>query len=289
MTEAALARALTTSARAECNEADVLALEDALSKVCQRAVTSDPSFDAKAFSTYVGQALAETPSSMLVQELEARLLDEMATAFAASQGSKTAVLQIETIVRSKGPDWARRAGANAEDVIQQVMLRLLLPHEGEPPKILTYRGSAPLRVFLKVVITRAAVSMVRKNLLESSLSVSYEGAAGKDPELDALRQRYGDMFRLALREAVSSLGAAERVLLKLHYKQGVQVAELAKMHNLHRVSMSRRLSEIRERLFSMTKEIFSRTIPATDSEYASLVRLVKSDLDLQLSSLEDDE
>jgi RNA polymerase sigma-70 factor, ECF subfamily len=61
------------------------------------------------------------------------------------------------------------------------------------------------------------------------------------------------------------------------------------MHNLHRVSMSRRLSEIRERLFAMTKEIFSRTIPATDSEYASLVRLVKSDLDLQLSSLEDEE
>jgi RNA polymerase sigma-70 factor, ECF subfamily len=215
---------------------------------------------------------------------------DLCLAFMAGEGHTAATAELEQIIRKHCAGWIRATGSDPNDVMQQALSRLLVPEEGAARRILEYRGMAPLSSFLRIICTRMAISIARKTLQESNLSLSYEVVApGNDLELDALRARYREPFTVAMREALRALSPRNKTLLKLHFAKGVQVAALATMYNIHRVSMSRWIAEAKEELFTATKEGFKAEVHVTDSEFQSVLRVMRSELDLRLSTLREDE
>jgi RNA polymerase sigma-70 factor, ECF subfamily len=216
-----------------------------------------------------------------------RCLDDMLIAFEAGNGAAAAIAHISELIYEHASAWTRAASERRDDIVQAVLVRLLVAEGQLPPKILSYRGTAALRTFLKVVVTRASISEARTKVAQSSLSMSYKIVApAHDPEVEALRAKYGPQFRSALAATLAELSVDDRTLLKLHYRNGVNVNDLAVMQGVHRVTLSRRLSQIRDHVFQVTRERFRVLLQVSESEFASIVRLVASDIDLELSSVQ---
>jgi RNA polymerase sigma-70 factor, ECF subfamily len=236
------------------------------------------------FLTFVAECIKPDEPVMSINN---RCLDDMIIAFEAGNGQAPAIAYVSELIYEHASAWTRAASERRDDIVQAVLVRLLVAEGEVPPKILSYRGTAALRTFLKVVVTRASISEARTKVAQSSLSMSYKIVApAHDPEVEALRTKYGPQFRSALAATLAELAVDDRTLLKLHYRNGVNVNDLAVMQGVHRVTLSRRLSQIRDHVFQVTSGRFRALLQVSESEFASIVRLVASDIDLELSSLQ---
>jgi RNA polymerase sigma-70 factor (ECF subfamily) len=180
------------------------------------------------------------------------------------------------------------AAAMADDVRQVLLERLFVGGPEAPPRIGTYAGKGPLSAWVRVSAVRLAVSLQRAERPAEPMSDERLAEAlvpAVDPELDALKLRYAAEFNAALREAFAALPPRERTLLKLHYVDGVTVERLAGVYNAHRVSVSRWLSAARVRVLEETSRLLREHRQLTETEFESLVRLLRSQIDLSLRSV----
>src|SRR5262249_32321867 len=105
--------------------------------------------------------------------------------------------------------------------------------------------------------------------------------AGDDPELAFLKHQYREQFRAAFAAAVAALEPRDRNILRHRYVDGLEVNELATIYGLHRVSMSRTLSRIRDELLAG----IGRNLHTAGDELESIMALIASQLELSLSGL----
>jgi RNA polymerase sigma-70 factor, ECF subfamily len=249
-----------------------------------------PSAATAEFDAYLATKLLGVPPAERCALLARLRACDLAIAFAAAGGHSAAVAEVNALVANNCARWIRVTGADAHDTGQRALSYLLVREAGAPARILEYRGVAPLASLLRIVCTRTAISMARKVLAESNLSLSFEVVApGADPELLALKQRFAAPFAEALKRAIKELSPRNKTLLKMHYTRGVPVAELATTYNVHRVSMSRWLAEAKQSVFEATRTALRASIDVSESEFESIVHLLRSDLDVRLSTLRDDE
>jgi RNA polymerase sigma-70 factor (ECF subfamily) len=175
----------------------------------------------------------------------------------------------------------------SEDVRQILLERLFVGSEDAPPKIAAYSGHGQLAAWVRVSAVRIALSL-RRGERASEASPADDALdpllPAVDPELDALKLRYADEFNAALRDAFAALPSRDRALLKLHYVDGVPVERIATAYNAHRVSASRWLSAARARVLEETSRLIRERRRLTESEFESLARLVRSQLELSLRS-----
>jgi RNA polymerase sigma-70 factor, ECF subfamily len=175
----------------------------------------------------------------------------------------------------------------ADDVRQILLERLFVGSADSPPKIGTYSGRGPLSAWIRVAAVRAAQSLRRSEHPSSEPGPDDALDAlvpSIDPELDALKLRYAATFNAALKEAFAALPPRDRTLLKLHYVDGVPVERIASSYGAHRVSASRWLSAARARVLEATVRLVRERQRLTESEYESLARLVRSQLEVSLGS-----
>jgi len=175
----------------------------------------------------------------------------------------------------------------AEDVRQILLERLFVGGEDAPPRIAAYSGHGQLAAWVRVSAVRVALSLRRGE--RASEAPPPDDALepllpAVDPELDALKLRYAAEFNAALKEAFAALPPRDRALLKLHYVDGVPVERIAAAYNAHRVSASRWLSAARARVLEETTRLVRERRRLTESEFESLARLVRSQLDVSLRS-----
>ena len=71
-----------------------------------------------------------------------------------------------------------------------------------------------------------------------------------DPELLHLKQHYREAFRAAFASAMTSLSSEERVLLRQHFIDGLNIDEIAALHHIHRATAARWLAQARETIAS---------------------------------------
>ncbi len=183
----------------------------------------------------------------------------------------------------------RKMGAHASriDELKQMLRHHLFvgdPATGTPPRIADYRGTGDLRGWLRVTATRAALKLIRRDsrdvpaddvLLEAS-------AAQDDPELSYMKQAYRAAFKEAFQEALESLSPRERLLLKQQVVDGLSIDELGALYQAHRATAARWLSSAREKLLSRTKRIFMMHARISAEECESIMRLVRSQLDVSI-------
>ena len=187
----------------------------------------------------------------------------------------------------------RKSGLKLDqtDFRQRVMIRILVSDEG-PPRLATYRGRGPLEGWVSLVAARYAVDLQRKRAARVSSAAPLDEAlladpSGPDsPEVQALRRRYGTLFRDSFREALRQLEPDERLILRLRYVHGISVSEIARTQGVHRVTMSRALTALRERILQRVIGDIADHEGIPERDVQSALRLVESRIDVSLTMLE---
>ena len=154
-----------------------------------------------------------------------------------------------------------------------------------PPRIAEYRGTGDLRAWLRITAMRAALKLLRKDGRETSASddaVLEARSSADDPELAYMKAAYRASFRAAFQEALESLLPKERTLLKQQIVDGLGVDELGALYQVHRATAARWVASAREKLLTRTRRTFMQKARITSDECESIMRLVRSQLDVSL-------
>lgn len=179
---------------------------------------------------------------------------------------------------------ARRFGPDdfAGEVLQLVLRRLLVAEGAAAPRVAEYRGHGPLAGFVQAVTVRLALNLQKASGRHAAAlgdeALMDVPAGGDDPELAAIKQRYRAEFKDAFAVAMTSLDDDARNALRLHYLDGLTLADLGRLYGWSVPTASRRLAAAREALLSATRRLMSERLALSPTELDSVLRLIESRL-----------
>jgi RNA polymerase sigma-70 factor, ECF subfamily len=182
-----------------------------------------------------------------------------------------------------------KMGLSADRIgdVKQGLRRVLFvgdPGAGVAPRITEYRGSGDLRAWLRVTAMRAALKLLRKENRETPTDDALLEARAHedDPELAYMKAAYRASFKVAFQEALESLHARERTLLKQQIVDGLGIDELGALYQVHRATAARWVQSAREKLLTRTRRTFMLNARISSDECESIMRMVRSQLDVSL-------
>ena len=174
------------------------------------------------------------------------------------------------------------------EVKQLLRAKLLVSTEAAPAKITEFSGQGALLGWLRVVAMRTAISLLRQRSdkpLDELGGDDRVMAATEDPELVYLRNRYQSEFKEAFAAALAQLTSEQRNLLRLHLVDGMNIDKLGMMFQIHRATAARWLHSARESVFTETRRLLQQRLRLSPAEFDSLVRVLRSQLDLSVARL----
>lgn len=177
------------------------------------------------------------------------------------------------------------------DDVRASLLEILFVSSGDTgPLIARFKGRSALRTWLRAVATRTALKMMRTSRRANQRRLGDSGlvdaaAPLMDLELAHLRARYGGELKRALEDALRGLSRRQRTLLRQHFIDGLTIDQLGKLYRVHRATAARWLVAARVALFDDTRELLTSRLGLAPSELDSIVRMVKSELDVSLHRL----
>jgi RNA polymerase sigma-70 factor (ECF subfamily) len=171
--------------------------------------------------------------------------------------------------------------------VKQGLRRVLFvgdPEAQTAPRITEYRGTGDLRAWLRVTAMRAALKLLRKENRETPTDDALLEARAHedDPELAYMKAAYRAAFKTAFQEALESLLPRERTLLKQQIVDGLGIDELGALYQVHRATAARWVQSAREKLLTRTRRTFMLNARISSDECESIMRMVRSQLDVSL-------
>jgi RNA polymerase sigma-70 factor (ECF subfamily) len=168
-----------------------------------------------------------------------------------------------------------------DEVKQLIRVQLLVAKEGKPPGIAGYRGKGPLRGWVRITATRELIRHQRKHAREAPMDRPLDEALGDvgDPMLSQLKAEYRTEFATALREAIPTLGAEDRTLLRQQIVDQLSIDEIGAAFGVHRATAARWLQRARGALVTATRGRLAARLKLPVEEIDSVIRLVQSQLD----------
>jgi len=295
LSAAFVAAARTASARASDDGAETaetaangedanVDLEAVLDAAVGRARAAWPGVDVDpaAFAAFVG---ARVPAS----ELAAARIEDLWASCACGTGNVRAISGVEARYFPDVDAALGKMGLSSDRIgeVKQGLRKLLFVGDAEastPPRITEYRGTGDLRAWLRVTAMRAALKLLRKENRETPTDDALLEARAQedDPELAYMKAAYRAAFKTAFQEALDSLHARERTLLKQQIVDGLSVDELGTLYDVHRATAARWVQSAREKLLSRTRRTFMLNARITSDECESIMRMVRSQLDVSL-------
>lgn len=185
-------------------------------------------------------------------------LADQFVAWAALERDPDAVQHVREQVRALCPRGLRAAGADGYDVAdleQDVMTSLLVGVPDRSPALSQYAGRGPLGGWLRAcVVRRCLMWRRRKSPLHSVAEIS-DRLIGEDidAEVHSLRAEDKRVFAEALAKAFANLDRETRALLRYYYLDGLDLAQLGRLHDVHPATISRRLNKARTEILSRTQ------------------------------------
>lgn len=277
----AFGAALTTAAE------PAEALDEALQRAWAEARDAWPTFvvEPERFAEALGARLED--DKPLVEAIGAYPAAELYLVLGCAAGHREAIEAL--IVHHLTPlrPAVARLGASADqidDVFAQVRARLLVAEPDDDPRILQFRGRSSLTGWLKVIVVREALTMLRRDKGSSHEDEELEAllVSTQDVELDSLRARYRSEFRDAFGAALASLAPEQRNVLRHHLIDRLSIDEIGDLHGVHRSTAARWLERIRDRLFVQTRTRLMHDLQLDSGEFTSLLGLVRSQLDYSI-------
>jgi RNA polymerase sigma-70 factor (ECF subfamily) len=253
------------------------ALDDLLSRFEQASGGDAPLTSFERFQARAQALLADG------QPLSAERAGDLCLACGCEDGHPAALAQFDQRLLPAARAAIARIIAPLEDLIddaiQELRSRLFT---GPAPRIAAYSGRGPLWKWLRITATRVAHDLLRargvhatagEDALDSLL------ADDPDPDVRLMRERYREVFRQALSEALTQLTPTERALVRLRYVQNQNIDALALSFRAHRATVARWLQTIRRRILD---QVLARL---SESEVHSLWRAVRSQVHVSFSRL----
>ena len=109
-----------------------------------------------------------------------------------------------------------------------------------------------------------------------------QAAPTATPEVRALQERYRPHLKAAVQRALESVDEEDRRLLHRHAIEGVTVEQLGTEQGVHGSTISRRLTRVRQEIFDRTRQQLLAEVRLNESEFTSIVRVLRSDLDVSV-------
>jgi RNA polymerase sigma-70 factor (ECF subfamily) len=236
----------------------------------------------------------EVPADAFAAWLEERAgagelqANDLYLACACARGDQRAHEAFERTLLSQVPLLlARVEGAPAEEIAAALRESLLLGKAGAPPRIALYTGRGSLKGWLRVVALRAALRDRRdRPPAAEPIDAAEAMLASGNPEIDLLKLRSRADVESAFRESLRALPERERLLLALHYSDGLSLERLAAMYGQHRATIARQMARARRTLLEGARALLQERLRLTESECDSLVQLVRSQLRVGLRTVE---
>jgi RNA polymerase sigma-70 factor (ECF subfamily) len=260
----------------------VSALEEALA--AGKASWPDVVIDRVALERQLARALEGAPGALRLADLY--------LASASLTGDGAAMRALDGMIRAAAARAAGELGQGgwlADEIALTLRERLLVADGEAEGRLSSYLGHGPLDRWLSVAAARTGLNALRAQRREQALDDSRLAAIPSpemDPELDLLRRRHRAAFEEAIRDAFAGLESArDRNLLRLYYFDRLGLDRLAQMYNVHGSTVSRWLAAVRQNVFDETLRLLVERLGLPESELASMLRLLQSDLDLTLSRL----
>jgi RNA polymerase sigma-70 factor len=182
--------------------------------------------------------------------LDDERLAELCLAIACGEGDEAAVAHFTQTYADEVRRVAQRAvgNANADDLAQRVLTRLLVPSSHAPPRIASFLGSGSLRGFVRMTSSRVAIDALRANKVHPE-DRSVSALADRDDAFEQLElAEVRDRMSVALGDALRTLKPLERRVLRMRFVLGFSVRRTAMALDLHHNSVSRLVARARERL-----------------------------------------
>ncbi|MDC0668117.1 sigma-70 family RNA polymerase sigma factor [Nannocystis radixulma] len=226
--------------------------------------------------------------------LEAMAIEDLYLACACVAGERRAIAAFtERFVRVSVAAAARsrRDGPAADDMVQLVLEKLLAPRGELPPRLAEFVGQGGLRAWVRVTVVRAGIDLERTQARRivpdtSEPAANLEAVATTtDPELDYLKRHYRDEFRQAFAAALAELDPRSRNALRHHLIDRLSIDQIGALYNVHRATAARWISRSREALLAGTREQLRGRLQLSEGEYASIMRLIDSMLEISVQRL----
>jgi RNA polymerase sigma-70 factor (ECF subfamily) len=243
-----------------------------------RAAQPSLSIDEAGFLAF----LEERPERL---DAPAERAGELGLVFACVRGDATAlrILDDEYLARLPARLPRRLKGDDAE-ILQLLRVRLLLPDGAGRVKIAEFTGRGALARWLRVAAARVALNAERKTWREIGGDVDETSAlanrAAGDLEIDHLKRRYHAEFRAAFSQALDSLDARSRNILKQHYLDGLTMEAVGAIYGVHRVTVVRWIARAREDLAKETRTQLTSRLRVEAGELESILRLIDSQFEV---------
>jgi len=255
----------------------------------------DLPWEGEAFLEFLAQRIHKTSDSSeaeaveaLEERLGALLIPDLYLAFACLRGLPGAAETFDAAMRpvlSRALSGIVRTPGQVDDVRQAVYEKLFTPAPGVQPAIEKYDGVGALRSWVRVTAVRIALNVHRSRRRERPLSPGLlltrsDGQTG--PEESYLKRLYSGAFKQAFEQALGALTPEQRNLLRYYYLNGLTVEQVGRIYGVHKATISRRLSDIREQLLTETRNQLLRALDVEQPELESILRLIHSRMDASI-------
>lgn len=283
-----LAQVLVDSAPAAArSELQALpALDAALEALMERARAEWPTVELpdEAFVRYLAERLPSEGDA--AKALEGMHAEDLYLACACARGDSGAIALFEEHIARKA--LATLRGGVPDEVRSQLREKLFVPTPKS--KITEYSGRGPAVKWVRMVALRLSMD-ARKGAVRE---VQYEEGSDEltqlielDPELKVIKDRARRELEQALRSAFTQLDQKERRLLRLHHLDGLPHGKIGTIYGTPRSTVAYWLSQAREKLLDLTRRALAERLHLHQSELDSLIQLVRSQVDLSMSLLQD--
>jgi len=176
-----------------------------------------------------------------------------------------------------------------DELRQTLRDKLLVGRDGALPKIADYSGRGSLHSWVRTVAVHAARNLHRANkselLRDPSESAMQALASSENPEFNYLKRKYQKDFKEAFESAFASLPTEQREVLRLHYVEGLNIDNIGLQLQVNRATVARWRNSARQAVLDETRRQLRQRLQLTDSEFVSVARLLRSQIDVSLARL----
>jgi RNA polymerase sigma-70 factor (ECF subfamily) len=292
-------RLLEALARALARDAEVAsASPDSAAKLAElvgsaRSAWPDVELDPEDFVLYLSERLDGHDSlEGAVTKLEQLCVGDLYLACACARGERRAVANFDERLLSQVSQHVRKVCDAADDVdeIRQILRTRMLVRSGDDkPRILSYAGRGPLGGWLRVAALRVARDLRRsRGVIPDTDEMSSQEPLDVqpiDPELAVMKARYGHHFRTALNEVFAKLPDRERNILAMSVIDGLSTDAIGALYRVNGSTVRRWMAQTREHVLDEVRARLKTALDIRATEFDSLMGLVRSQLDLNLSQL----
>lgn len=178
------------------------------------------------------------------------------------------------------------SAAQIDEAVQRVLVSVFVG-DGRAPQIAEYGGRGTLRSWLRTIAVRTGRRMLGLEAAapsgEDELAELPDAVA--DPELSLLRTTYREQIRGAFAAAFAALSERERNVLRQYYIDGLTIDQLAALYQVNRATTARWVAGARLGVVTKTREQLVDHFGISDAEVDSIIRLVRSQIDVSLKSI----